>query len=62
MEVFLSLLNKVIEIEDEDGNTLFAFETNEKGDIIGLINCDIADIDEDYLLGTDKDLIRLQKN
>ena len=57
-----SLLNRVIEIENEEGNTLFAFETNEKGEIIRLVDCDIADIDNDYLLGTNKDLIRLQKN
>lgn len=27
-----------------------------------VIDCDIADIDNDCLLGTDKDLVRLQKN
>ena len=53
--------NKVIEIEDYNGNTLMAFEIDEKGIIIKFDNCEIADIDENYIFWTKKDLMRIQK-
>ena len=57
-----SIINKVIEIEDYNGNTLMAIEIDENGKIIKFINCEIADItNDDYLFNTNKDLIRIQK-
>lgn len=49
-----------IEIEDYGGNTLMAFEINEKLEITKLKDCDVADIDGDYIFKTDNDLIRIQ--
>lgn len=57
----ISIINKVIEIEDNKGNTILAFQTNEKGELIKFLNCDVADLDEDYLFETDKELIRIQE-
>ena len=54
------VLNKVIEIEDYYGNTIMAIEIDEKGNIIQMSNCDVADKDGDYIFNTDKELIRLQ--
>lgn len=56
-----NILNKVIEIEDTNGNTIMAIEIDNKGNIIRYENCNIADIDYDYLFHTDKYLMRLQK-
>ncbi len=55
-----SIINKVIDIEDDNGNTLMAIEIDKNGKIIKFIDCEIADITDDYLFNTDKDLIRLQ--
>ena len=55
-----SIINRVIEIEDYNGNTLMAIEIDENGKIIKFIDCEIADMTDDYLFNTDKDLIRLQ--
>lgn len=55
-----NVLNKVIEIEDYNGNTIMAFVIDNNGNIEKFLNCDIADIDNDYLFNTDKELIRIQ--
>lgn len=55
-----NITDKVVEIEDYNGNTIMAFETNKYGKIINYNNCDIADIDSDYIFDTDKDLMRIQ--
>jgi len=56
-----NVLNKVIEIEDYYGNMIMVIEINDKGDIVNTIDCDVADITDDYYFDTDKELIRLQK-
>ena len=55
-----NITDKVVEIEDYNGNTIMAFETNKYGKIMNYDNCDIADIDSDYIFNTDKDLMRIQ--
>lgn len=55
-----NVLNKVIEIEDYNGNTIMAFVIDNNGNIEKFLSCDIADIDNDYLFNTDKELIRIQ--
>lgn len=55
-----NITDKVVEIEDYNGNTIMAFEVNEYGKIVNYDNCDIADIDSDYIFDTDKDLMRIQ--
>lgn len=52
--------NKVVEIEDYNGNTIMAFEVDKNGIITKYNNCDIADIDSDYIFNTDRDLMRIQ--
>lgn len=56
----MEIINKVIEIEDYYGNTIMAFEIDKEGKIIKFLNCNIADIENDYIFNSDKDLIRLQ--
>ena len=56
-----NIINKVIQIEDVDGNTLFAFEIDQDGNIIDTYDCNIADEDYDGIFTTNKALIRLQK-
>ena len=55
-----NILNKVIEIEDYNGNTIMAFEIDEKGNIKQMADCSIADEDFDYIFNTNKNLIRIQ--
>lgn len=55
-----NILNKSIDIEDSNGNTIMAISIDKEGNIIKLFNCNVADIEEDYMFNTDKDLIRLQ--
>ena len=55
-----NITDKVVEIEDYNGNTIMAFEVTEYGKIVNYDNCDIADIDSDYIFNTDKDLMRIQ--
>ena len=55
-----NILNKVIEIEDYNGNTIMAFEIDEKGNIKQMADCSIADEDFDYSFNTNKNLIRIQ--
>lgn len=56
-----NVLNKVIHIEDANGNALFAFEIDKDANIITRHNCTIADECDDYVLHTDKTAIRIQK-
>ena len=44
-----NILNKVIEIEDYNGNTIMALEIDEKGNIKQMQDCSIADMDGDYI-------------
>lgn len=56
-----NVINKVIHIEDTNGNTLFAFEIDKDGNIITQHNCTIADECDDCVLHTDKTAIRIQE-
>lgn len=55
-----NVVNKIIEIEDYNGNTIMAISIDKNGNIDNMLNCSIADIDGDYLFNTDKELIRIQ--
>lgn len=55
-----NILNKVIEVEDYNGNTLMSFMVDSEGDIIRMQDCSVADVDSDYIFDSDKDLIRIQ--
>lgn len=55
-----NVVNKIIEIEDYNGNTIMAISIDKNGNIDNMLNCSIADIDCDYLFNTDKELIRIQ--
>ena len=51
----------IIEIEDKKGNTICGFKLSVKKAVIKkFLNCEIADIDKDYLFNTKDNLIRLQ--
>ena len=56
-----NVVNKIIEIEDYNGNTIMAISIDKNGNIDNMLNCSIADIDGDYLFNTDKELIRIQE-
>lgn len=55
-----NVLNKVIAIEDSNGDTIMAISIDENGNIVDFDNCNIADVDNDIVFGTNKDMIRLQ--
>lgn len=55
-----NILNKVVAIEDSNGNTIMAISIDKNGKIVDFDNCNIADVDNDIVFGTDKDMIRLQ--
>lgn len=55
-----NIKNKVIEIEDYYGNTIMYFEIDKEGNITTFGDCEIADIDDDYILETNKELVRIQ--
>ena len=57
-----NVVNKIIEIEDYNGNTIMAMSIDKNGNIDNMLNCNIADIDDDYLFNTDKELIRIQSD
>lgn len=57
-----NVVNKIIEIEDYNGNTIMAISIDKNGNIDNMLNCSIADIDGDYLFNTDKELIRIQSD
>lgn len=56
-----TILDRVVEIEDYNGNTIMSFVVNSKGNIVDCSNMSVADIDNDYIYNTDKELIRLQQ-
>lgn len=55
-----NILNKVIEIENYNGDTIMVLEIDDKGNIKQMQDCSIADIDGDYIFNTNKELIRIQ--
>ena len=55
-----NVVNKIIEIEDYNGNTIMAISIDKNGNVDNMLNCSIADIDGDYLFNTDKELMRIQ--
>lgn len=56
-----NILNKVIEIEDNEGNTILALMIDDKGNIKEIEGGTIADDDIDYIFNTEKNLIRIQQ-
>ena len=52
----------VFEIEDYYGNTVMAFTVDEKGNVVKTENCNLADVDGDYIFDTDAPLYRIQAN
>ena len=56
-----NILNKVIEIEDNEGNTILALMIDDKGSIKEIEGGTIADEDVDYIFNTEKNLIRIQQ-
>lgn len=59
MENF-NVLNKVITIENYNGDSVMTIEIDELGNIVRMEDCNVADIDNDYIFNTKKELIRLQ--
>lgn len=55
-------MKKTIEIEDYNGNTIMAFEINDKLEITQTKYCDVADVDGDYIFDSDNKLIRIQSS
>jgi hypothetical protein len=53
----LDLFNSIISIEDVNGNTQMQFEITKDGQITGMDNCDIADLD----VSEGKQKIRVQQ-
>lgn len=56
-----NLKNKVIEIEDYNGNTIMAFNIDKNGNIRNFYNCNVADVDNDFIFNTKKNSIRIQQ-
>lgn len=56
-----NILNKVVEIEDNEGNTILALMIDDKGNIKEIEGGTIADDDVDYIFNTEKNLIRIQQ-
>ena len=54
--------SKTIEVEDYDGNTIMAFKVNENLEVTKTKDCDVADIDGDYIFESGDELIRIQKS
>lgn len=59
MENF-NVLNRVITIENYNGDSVMTIEIDELGNIVRMEDCSVADLDNDYIFGTKKELIRLQ--
>lgn len=57
----INIKNKIIEVEDQKGNTILAFEVDENGNIIAFANGEVADIDVDTFFETNKELVRIQE-
>lgn len=55
-----NVLNKVITIENANGDTIFSIEIDKKGDIVNMKDCSVADIDFDNIFYSEKDMLRLQ--
>ena len=60
-------INRVsFEIEHYNGSTYFGFMLSVKEDgtveVIKTSDCDLADVDEDYIFDTENDLYRIQAN
>lgn len=58
-------INRVsFEIEHSDGNTYFGFMLSVKDDgtveVIKTIDCNLADVDGDYIFNTSNELYRMQ--
>lgn len=56
----LNVNNKVIQIEDKNGNMLFALEINEDGQIVSHQNVEIADVEYDTIFDSNRLSVRLQ--
>lgn len=56
-----TILDRVVEIEDYNGNTIMSFRVDDKGNIVDYSNMSVADIENDYIYNSDKELIRLQQ-
>lgn len=58
-----NVLNSIISIEDYNGDEIMRFYIDEKGNLENrTINCDIADITDDYFDNTDRKVIRIQSD
>lgn len=57
-----TILDKAVEIEDYNGNTIMGFLVGTDGKIEKYYDCDIADEDDDYLFNSGKNLVRIQSN
>ena len=53
--------NSVLSIENRNGETILAIEI-ENGKIKRIANGSVADLDEDYIFNTNKELIRIQED
>lgn len=56
----INVLNKVITIEDSNGDSIMTIEIDSKGNIVCIQNCSIADIETDYVFNSGKRMVRLQ--
>ena len=58
-----NVLNSIISIEDYNGDEIMRFFVDENGNLEDrTINCDIADITDDYFDNTDRKVIRIQSD
>ena len=58
-----NVLNSIISIEDYNGDEIMRFYIDENGNLEDrTINCDIADITDDYFEFTDRQVIRVQSD
>ncbi len=54
----------IIEIEDREGNTIMSFriKNTKEEDIIDMLKgAELADVESDYINGTDEPLLRIQQ-
>lgn len=45
----MNILNKIIEIEDTNGNTIMKLNINKNGEIVDFSMCEIADIENNII-------------
>lgn len=58
-----NVLNSIISIEDYNGDEIMRFYIDKNGNLEDrTINCDIADITDDYFEFTDRKVIRVQSD